>query len=338
MKRGAKAALVVLGLAVAAAPFWVALMIPFEHLAPPSTATPTREILVDLRSWDAATVPARRAAAEDVARRLPDFALLRMETFSCGGQTHEVAIYMHAKTGMEFVLVPSGTFVMGSAESEAGRYDNEGPQHRVQIAQPYLLARTECTQAAYSRLLGASPSAATGADQPVESVSWDDAEEFCRRAGLRLPSEAEWEYACRAGTTTRYWSGDSEDDLTRVGCVGANSDPAARVPGKLLRYVGATPSPQGHDPVGKRPANPFGLFDMHGNVSEWCEDRWHERYQSAPTDERAWVDNAPGTRVFRGGSWFDPVWAARSASRNNRGQGNRSVLVGFRPAKTVPTE
>jgi formylglycine-generating enzyme required for sulfatase activity len=122
-------------------------------------------------------------------------------------------------------------------------------------------------------------------DQPVVGVSWNDAEKYAEWAGLNLPSEAQWEYACRAGTETRYYTGDSEDDLDRAGWYLKNS--GAQLP-----------------PVGEKEPNAFGLYDMHGNVWEWIEDVWHDSYKGAPNDGSPWVDNPRSSiRVLRGGSW-----------------------------------
>ena len=173
-------------------------------------------ILRDVGAWDAATRDERRGAAAWVAARTDGFAFDGTEEFGEGAHRHEIAVFTHAATGLEFSLIPGGTFVMGSPEGEAER-DPDESQHEVTITRAFLLARTECTQAAYERVMGTNPSAGTvSPDHPVETVSWDDTRAFIAKTGLRLPSEAEWEYACRAGTTTRFWSGDSEDDLTRV--------------------------------------------------------------------------------------------------------------------------
>ena len=135
-------------------------------------------------------------------------------------------------------------------------------------------------------------------------------------AGYRLPSEAEWEYACRAGTTTRFWSGDTDADLERAGWYQENS-------GRRPHVVGA------------KPASPWGLHDMHGNVWEWCEDTMHASYDGAPDDGSAWVEGAPGVRVFRGGSWYLTAGNARSADRAYYDPSLRYGDIGFRPARSV---
>jgi formylglycine-generating enzyme required for sulfatase activity len=148
--------------------------------------------------------------------------------------------------------------------------------------------------------------------QPVVGVSWYDAKKFAEWAGLQLPSESQWEYACRAGTTTRYFTGDSQADLDQAGWYAGNS-------GDKLHPVG-----------GKEP-NAFGLYDMHGNVWEWCEDQWHESYEGAPKDGSAWVDREKGAdRVFRGGAWCIIAVICRSAYRDWDRPDNRDDGLGFR--------
>ncbi len=276
----------------------------------------SREILVELNKWDAATTSARRAAAEDVSRRLPDFALLRSETFSCGGQTHEVAIYSHAKTGLEFVLVPGGIFAMGSPESETDRSPGE-TLHRVWLTQPFLIARTHCTQAAYAKVVGSNPSNFKGPTLPVEQVSWDDATSFCGKAGLELPTEAQWEYACRAGTTTAFGFGDDARSLGFYAWHPENSDRTTH-------------------PVGEKKPNAFGLYDMHGNVFQWCQD-WCGDYPTGPVTDPIGATNAE-MRVLRGGSYSHPARDARCAYHGRNDPDSRTAVFGFRPAKTVPID
>ena len=177
--------------------------------------------------------------------------------------------------------------------------------------------QTPCRSAAVA-VMGSNPSYFEGADRPVESVSWHDAVKFCERlreltgVQFRLPSEAEWEYAARAGTTTEYSFGDSERQLG------------------LYAWRYANSNFQTH-PVGKKRANPFGLFDMHGNVWEWCQDVWHINYQGAPTDGSAWLSGGDSSyRVLRGGSWYNPGNLCRSSDRFPNHSDIRNNLVGFR--------
>ena len=219
--------------------------------------------------------------------------------------------------------IPPGVFMMGSEEGEEGRYTAEGPRHEVAIGEGFWLADTPCTQGFWTAVEeGRNPSHFRGeADsprRPVEQVSWQEAQSFCRKLGaklggtVRLPSEAEWEYACRAGTQTRFWSGDSDGDLARVGWYDANS------------------GDQTH-PVGEKETNAFGLYDMHGNVWEWCEDEWHKSYEGAPADGRAWKgESNSGPFVVGGGSWFGDPRYCRSACRDGYVLVDRDYSLGFR--------
>lgn len=243
------------------------------------------------------------------------------------GGSGAAAVTVVERRGIELVQIPGGTFWMG-VEDEQAEQDEwirkaSVPRHRVTV-QPFALARAPVTNAQYAAFLEASPRGVAepkywsdqrynGPQQPVVGVTWEDARVYCEWAGLRLPSEAEWEYACRAGSETRYSAGDGEDALRRVGWYSENAE------GRL------------HD-VAEKPANDFGLHDMHGNVFEWCHDRWHASYKGAVTDGIAWEDGASGLRVFRGGSFGLPAGNARSAYRSWFVAGDRWSYVGFRPA------
>ncbi|MCE9634807.1 MAG: formylglycine-generating enzyme family protein [Planctomycetes bacterium] len=303
--------------------------------AVPARDDDARRVLRDLAAWDAATHDERRAAAAWVAARTDGFAFDGTETFGFDGHRHEIAVFAHAATGLEFSLVPGGTFLMGSPEGEWERESREGPQHSVTIPGAFLLCRTETTQAAWERVMGTNPTTGTiGADQPVENVSWDDAHTFCGKTGLRLPSESEWEYACRAGTTTPWWSGDDQADLARAAWYRGDQNAWTRFVNRVLGWVGRPPPATGHFAVAQKDANPFGLHDVHGNVSELCEDAWHDDYDRAPTDGAAWR-RKEGGRIARGGSWQHYADYARSAFRSWVGPGARYAYVGFRPAKSV---
>jgi formylglycine-generating enzyme required for sulfatase activity len=223
--------------------------------------------------------------------------------------------------GYELVRIPGGEFLMGSPESEKDRFDREGPQHAVRVPDFYM-GRYPVTNEEYGRFL-AENSDATEPEywgnrkfnqprQPVVGVSWEDARQYARWAGLQLPSEAQWEYACRAGTQTMYYSGETKEDLDRVGWYYDNS-------GKKLH------------PVGEKEPNAFGLYDMHGNVLEWVEDDYHDTYKDGPDDGRAWIDDPRGSaRVVRGGCWHSPAWYCRSAYRLGVGPDARVRFLGFR--------
>jgi formylglycine-generating enzyme required for sulfatase activity len=220
-----------------------------------------------------------------------------------------------------WILVPEGTeFPLGSPPGEAGRFDDEGPVQQVRIARAFELAAAPITRRQWAKFRRPdapdSPDTPHGhADLPVTNVSWFSAAMFCRWMGTRLPSEAEWECACRAGTTTAYWFGDDARELSRHAWYSDNSDGRP-------------------NPVGEKPANPWSLGDMHGNVLEWCQDKWHESYRDAPLDGSAW-ESRKGTdhRVARGGSWAGGAWWCRSAYRFNGPPGGRSAALGLRPAR-----
>lgn len=220
--------------------------------------------------------------------------------------------------GIELVYVPAGSFMMGSENGE--KY--EKPVHQVTIREGFYMGRYEVTQAQWQAVMGTNPSEFRGENLPVEQVSWNDAQEFIQKLNAlndgfiyRLPSEAEWEYACRAGTT-----GDYAGEPNSMGWYDANS-------GKRTH------------PVGKKQANGFGLYDMHGNVWEWCQDVYHENYNGAPTDGSTWLSGGDSNkRVFRGGSWFNVVaLILRSALRNRAVPDFRSHDLGFRVAASART-
>ncbi len=279
---------------------------------------PPHSILMDLGRWDAASTELRRAAAEEVERRASGFKLLRLETFACAGVRHEVAIYLHDRTGMEFVLVPGGTFLMGSPEEERFRRSSETP-HKVTLTQPFLMARTETTCGTWRRVMGAEPPKAAGAlrpafkgdEWPMVSIIWDEAAEFCNAAGLALPSEEQWEYACRAGVDADFCCGDDEDELDRYAWIGDNA-------GHKLHAV-----------AGKKP-NAFGLFDVHGNTAEFCDGWWVYGPSGAPV-----IDPVPAplgaSRMLRGGTCESFASDTRAARRDDLVRPDRySAHWGFR--------
>jgi formylglycine-generating enzyme required for sulfatase activity len=224
---------------------------------------------------------------------------------------------------MKLVLIRAGKFVMGSPDSEQGRAANEGPQHGVVITKPFYMGVTEVTQAQYEAVMGTNPSAFKGPANPVDSVKWYETVHFCRKLSemtgkaVRLPTEAEWEYACRAGTKTRFSFGDSEGAL-----------------GDYAWYMGNSGNKT--QPVGRKKPNPWGLYDMHGNVAEWCAD-WYGPYSSeASTDPQAVGDSrvSEGRRVVRGGAYGSPVIDGfRCADRLDH-HPNGGYINGFRCAMT----
>ncbi len=236
---------------------------------------------------------------------------------------------------LEMVAIPGGKFLMGSPSTEAQRYDNESPQHEVTVP-PFFMGKYHVTQAQWravaaltqiNRKLNPDPSRFKGDNRPVEKISWYEAVEFYARLSehtgktYRLPSEAEWEYACRAGTTTPFYFGETiTSDLANYNAESTYRD-----------------SPKGQfrkktTPVGSfEVANAFGLYDLHGNLWEWCADIWHGNYIGAPTDGSAWFhDNDNEVRLLRGGSWYyNPVFC-RSAYRLRFFPDFGLNIVGFR--------
>jgi formylglycine-generating enzyme required for sulfatase activity len=239
--------------------------------------------------------------------------------------------------GMKLVLIPKGTFMMGSPETEKGRHENE-TQREVTISKDYYLGVYEVTQAQYEKVMGKNPSHFQGAivgnenaDLPVEKVSWDDAVEFCKKlsdlpeekkAGreYRLPTEAEWEYACRAGSKTVFSFDDEEGLLPEYGWFDRNSSNRTHT-------------------VGLLEPNAWGLYDMHGNVWEWCSDWYGEYPKGAVADPTG--PKMDSVRVIRGGSWNFAAAECRSASRDWSGPSDHGDDLGFRVALSstgIPTK
>jgi formylglycine-generating enzyme required for sulfatase activity len=242
---------------------------------------------------------------------------------------------------LEMVAIPGGTFTMGSPQDEKDSYDDERPQHEVNVP-TFFIGKYPITQAQW-RAVASRTDLKVKQDldlnpayfkdrpdsdrRPVEQVNWYDAVEFCARLSkltggeYRLPSEAEWEYACRAGTTTAFHFGET-------------------ITGELANYDAIytyADEPDGEYrqqtiPVGQFPPNAFGLYDMHGNVWEWCADTRHPNYDGAPTDGSAWIENGDDNRSpLRGGAWYTFPYRCRSAHRNiDARRYSRSFLYGFR--------
>jgi formylglycine-generating enzyme required for sulfatase activity len=253
--------------------------------------------------------------------------------------------------GMKLVLIPAGEFLMGSPGLVRAAYSNQTLQHRVRITRPFYLGVHEVTQGQYRSVTGQSPSKFKGSDDlPVEQVSWNDAVAFCNRLseqerlapyykvagteailrgedevtilggeGYRLPTEAEWEYACRAGSTSRYCYGDDAASLGDYAWYFGNSD-------------------GGTSPVGQKRPNAFGLYDMHGNVFEWCWDKYDEGYYGrSPDADPAGPSQSRGfVRVIRGGSWSNDANFVLSAYRDGTTPFNQHFKYGFRVAR-VPS-
>jgi len=209
--------------------------------------------------------------------------------------------------------IPQGSLWMGSPEDEEDRFGDEGPQHEVTFANGFWMMDTPVRQCLWQAVMGDNPSHFQGPERPVEMVSWDAAQLFISRINeqipkldLSLPSEAQWEYACRAGSKAPRYAGE----LDQIAWYWENSES------------------QTH-PVGQKRPNGYGLYDMLGNVWEWCADHWHDNHNGAPTDGSAWVDSGP-RRTLRGGCWGSNARLVRSAVRRADSHNYRQSYVGFR--------
>lgn len=239
----------------------------------------------------------------------------------------EITVELGDGITMKMVLIPAGEFMMGSPDSDEYAASREKPKHRVKIGKPYYLGVYEVRQSEYEKVMGDKPWSGKsyvkeGADYPATKVSWKDAQEFCRKLSTkegrtyRLPTEAEWEYACRAGSNTAYCFGDSPDKLDDYSWSYANSGPY---------------------PVGEKRPNPWGLYDMHGNVWEWCSD-WYDSayYKNSPTEDPTGATSG-SRRVYRGGCWNNNAKDCRSAIRGYFNPDETGFALGFRVA-LVPSE
>ena len=220
---------------------------------------------------------------------------------------------------MEFVHIPSGTFVMGSEDGDR----DEKPVHEVEISREFYLARYPVTRAHWEGVMGNSPSRPEGASRPVDSVSWQEADEYLQKLNAvaggpryRMPTEAEWEYACRAGTTTVFSFGDDEESLA------------------LHAWYSDNSGFQTHE-VGLKKPTAWGLYDMHGNVWEWCLDRYDEEYYAVGPSRDPHGPSEGTTRVLRGGSWDNGPSGLRAAARNRFRPAFASSSFGFRCVRTV---
>ncbi|MCK5232121.1 MAG: formylglycine-generating enzyme family protein [Desulfobulbaceae bacterium] len=240
---------------------------------------------------------------------------------------------LEKKISMKFTLIPAGTFTMGSDKNDSSLPNEEKPAHTVTISKPFYLGTYPVTQHEWKAVMGMDPSSFEGNDLPVEQVSWDDVQVFIEELNdmegegtnkYRLPSEAEWEYAARADTETKYSFGDSSSNLGDYAWYYENSGNRTH-------------------PVGRKKPNPWGLYDMHGNVWEWVQDRWHGEYydenrlvdDKRPDDGSAWESGDNAGRVRRGGGWFYDAGNCRSAFRRFKAPDFRHGHLGFRLLKEL---
>jgi formylglycine-generating enzyme required for sulfatase activity len=221
--------------------------------------------------------------------------------------------------GMEFVLIQPGSYWMGGVDGNG----NEKPRHFVTISAPFYLGKYQVTQAQWEAVMGSNPSHSKEGGNPVECVSWNDIQEYIRRLNegadggiYRLPTEAEWEYACRANTSGRYYFGDEPDSVGDYAWYGKNSK------GKT-------------HPVGQKKPNSWGVYDMHGNVWEWVQD-WYakDHYEKSPESDPVGPSSGV-TRVLRGGSWHGRIRGLRSSCRNWARPDYQNSDIGFRLARSL---
>jgi formylglycine-generating enzyme required for sulfatase activity len=246
-------------------------------------------------------------------------ALLALSLYGCAGGGQAAGTTFTNSIGMEFVLIPAGSFTMGADENSEDAADDETPRHRVRISRPFYLGKYEVTREQWTAVMGNKPS--EGGSNPVDRASWNEVQEFIRRlnekeghARCRLPTEAEWEYAARAGSSAAYSFGDDAGQLERYAWYGED---------------GQSGSPH---PVGQKLPNAWGLYDMHGNVWEWVQDWYDDRYYAHSPGADPQGAPSGSYRVLRGGSWLNGAAGCRSANRGNFTPDPRYVNFGFRLA------
>jgi len=251
-------------------------------------------------------------------------AVLMVLLDGCGGVDGMLKKDAWSKVEATMVTIPSGSFMMGSNHG----FEHEKPVHHVHI-DSFRMGKYEVTQALWQAVMGSNPSGFKGGDRPVENVSWDDIQTFIKKLNhrtgkhFRLPTEAEWEYAARAGSTTKYsWGNDISCD--KASYDGGKDSSCYYRPGGNNR---------GTQPVGSYVPNSYGLYDMHGNVWEWVQDCYHDSYSGAPSDGSAWESGRCFRRVLRGGSWYATSEGARSAFRGSNLPAEYHFYSGFRLAQ-----
>jgi len=292
-----------------------------------ASVSPLITCVQDRTTYQQFVTSAAAGPAVWAANQVPGFTYVKTELFTCGSQSHWMVIVQHAQTGMEFCLIPGDSFQMG--DNRLGT-SSENPVHWVRV-EPFLLARTEVTQGQFTAVMGTTPwlgdrYVMPGPNYAASCVDWWDSAEFLIRTGLRLPTEAEWEYACRAGTVSSYHHGEEYPPTTALG----------NYAWYVLNAWNANQC-YAHQ-VGQKLPNAFGLFDMHGNVSEWVEDEWFgtDNYFRAPVDGGAVILRSNyQRRVFRGGNWLNDHFKCRSANRSYNAPVVRNATLGFRPSRLL---
>ncbi|MEH1941601.1 MAG: bifunctional serine/threonine-protein kinase/formylglycine-generating enzyme family protein [Nostoc sp.] len=302
---------------------------------PSTSSIPPNNIQVPSQNETPALPTKSVNTTKEVALKTFQFEVMKVDeqgnntTISPGQANFFIEDFGNGNT-LEMVEIPGGQFLMGSPLNEKERNTNEGPQHPIAI-KLFFMGKFTITQEQYEAVMGINPSYFQGTKRPVEQVSWNDAVKFCEKLSLmtgksyRLPSEAEWEYAARAGTTTPFYFGET-------------------ITTEIANYNGEYTygsAPQGQNrldtiDVGSLPPNAFGLYEMHGNVWEWCQDKYHNDYRGMPADGSAWVSGNNNPWLLRGGSWFSQASSCRSAARLDESNSDAAVYdYGFRVVCTL---
>ena len=254
------------------------------------------------------------------------------EAEEAGGKTKsplkEYAVDLGGGVRLKMVLIPAGEFMMGSPDADKDASADEKPRHRVRITKPFYLGKYLLTQEQWQAVMGSNPSRYKGSKNPVEQVSWDDSQIFLGKLNAKaggkggkfgLPTEAQWEYACRAGSSTKYCFGDEESGLGEYGWYGANSDNKPH-------------------PVGGKKPNAWGLYDVHGNVWEWCADWYDPSYYAISPKNDPLGPEAGSLHVNRGGAWSSGAGYCRSACRSGDLRGLHDGNLGFRVCRVPGDE
>lgn len=275
--------------------------------------------LQDRLIWKQCSELVQDFAVKEVEERLsPDYSLLETRRYDCAGLSHRIASFIHAKSGLILNLIPGGCFIMGDDNSG---YENERPAHQAKI-DPLLIGRFPVRQSCWDRIGGEDEREFLGSDIPIDSVSWNECQDWLVKAGgsLRLPSEAEWEYACRGGSTTQYFWGEEMDNAYCWYSENCRSD------GKQTTDVSLH--------FDTKSWNSFGLVDMSGHIWEWCLDQWKEHYRNGPFNALP-QSGSKTTRVGRGGGWRNFASSCRSAYRFKIKPSKRRNVLGFRVARSL---
>ena len=288
---------------------------------------------------------AKKSSARDLDLKMSEYIFLTLKPndsliidkkaplkkFQHRGKARYITINLSKGVTMDLIGIPGGKYLMGSPEDEPERANDEGPQHKVKI-RPFLMGKYPVTQAQWKAIMKNNPSRFTeDEDRPVEKVSWFDCWDFCEKLSqklgreFRLPTEAEWEYAARAKSTTPFFFG--ETITTELANYNGEYTYGIEKEGEYRHKT---------TKVGIFSPNRFGLYDIHGNVAEWCEDSWHDNYQEAPSNGEPWVeDDDSSERVLRGGSWLHLPGSCRSSQRLSSPGNSKSDAFGFRIASSV---